>query len=394
MLQNRNWNNLYWIYALSALTYFTQGISSLPGQALFYYMKETLGFDASKIMYLSVITGIAWLVKPLIGFVIDSMGWRKKMWLLVMLLSDVAISIYLGLSQYLPISFIILLIMFGNWNTSTRDVAVDGIMVVEGKKRGITGKIQSVQWIAITIASIITGIGGGYIAEKFNYQLAYLLMLPVLIAVAFSAIRYKEEKTKVVKRHFIQDMGKLFSSKKLILACLFIFLFNFSPSFGTPLTFIERDVFHWSKMWIGALGTLCSILSIIGAILYFKFSTKINLRKWLYSAVLLGAVTTLCYLYFTPTSAIVYGLLFSVLGMFIQLVMLDFMARSALKGLETTSFALLCSVNNLAGTANSLSGAFLLPIVGLQTLIVISALTTFVCLPLIGKLGLEEPKSK
>ncbi|MCX5713605.1 MAG: folate/biopterin family MFS transporter, partial [Candidatus Omnitrophica bacterium] len=73
-------------------------------------------------------------------------------------------------------------------------------------------------------------------------------------------------------------------------------------------------------------------------------------------------------------------------GMFIYVMVLDFMARNTLKGMETTSFAFLCSVSNLALVSSDLSGAFLLHRIGLQWLIIISAITSFLCLPLIKKI--------
>jgi hypothetical protein len=69
---------------------------------------------------------------------------------------------------------------------------------------------------------------------------------------------------------------------------------------------------------------------------------------------------------------------------------MDWMAKSSIKGLEATTFALLCGINNLAaGTASSLSGAYLYPKIGLQWLIIASALTSFACLPLIKKLEIK-----
>ena len=175
---------------------------------------------------------------------------------------------------------------------------------------------------------------------------------------------------------------------------LFIFLYKYSPSFGTPLFFIQRDVFKWNKIWIGTLGTLGTVFEISGAILYYKFSQKINIKKWLYISVFLGALTTLSYLYYTPKTAVLYNILYSLIGMFIFLMVMDFMARNSVKGLEATSFALLCSVNNLAMTASSLSGAVLLPKLGLKWLIVLSALTSFLCLPLINRIKYEPQGSK
>ncbi|MFA5200683.1 MAG: hypothetical protein WC442_07290, partial [Candidatus Omnitrophota bacterium] len=159
-----------------------------------------------------------------------------------------------------------------------------------------------------------------------------------------------------------------------------------SPSFGTPLFFIQRDSFKWGKMWIGSISTISTVFGIAGSLLYYKFSQRINIKKWLYFSVFIGAITTLSFLYYTPFTAVFYDVIYSFLGMFIFVMVMDFMARNSLKGLEATSFALLCSVSNLAVLSSNLSGAYLLPRIGLQWLIVISALTSFLCLLLINKI--------
>ena len=41
---------------------------------------------------------------------------------------------------------------------------------MEGKQYQATGKIQSIQWISILIAGLFTGIGGAFIAEKWDYR--------------------------------------------------------------------------------------------------------------------------------------------------------------------------------------------------------------------------------
>lgn len=377
---------LFWIFALSSVVYFTQGIEGLPSQGLFYYLKETLKYSPEKIMVISSITISAWLVKPLIGYAIDNFL-SKKTWIFIALALDIISVLFIGIFA-LPIIGLISILLINSANTAFRDVAVDGIMCVEGKKHNATGKIQSIQWISITISGLLTGIGGGYIAEIWGYQVAFLCLVPVYLIVGTAAYFYAEEKAEAnkPKTTLALDLKKLFSDKKLIIIGLFVFLYRYSPSFGTPLFFIQRDEFRWSKIWIGTLGTIGTVFSVIGSLLYYKFSQKIKIKKWLYFSVFLGALTTLSYLYYKPITAVVYDVIYSLVGMFIFLMVMDFMARNTLKGLEATSFALLCSMSNLALVASNLSGAFLLPKIGLSWLIVLSSLTSFLCLPLISKI--------
>ncbi|MGB4521210.1 MAG: MFS transporter [Candidatus Omnitrophota bacterium] len=383
---------LFWVFALSSAVYFTQGIEALPSQGLFYYLKETLRFSPEKIMVISSITTFAWLVKPIIGYLIDNF-FSKRIWIFIALAFDIILALILGLSQ-LPIIILVSMLIINSTNAAFRDVAVDGVMCVEGKKQNVTGKIQSIQWLSISVAGLITGIGGGYIAEKWGYRMGFLCLVPVYLAVGLIAYLYKEEAsgTNAPSTLFL-DLKKLFTNKNLLIVGLFIFLYKYSPSFGTPLFFIQRDAFKWSKIWIGVLGTIATIFSIIGSFLYYKFSQRINIKKWLFFSVFLGAITTLSYLYYTPVTAVIYDIVYSLLGMFIFLMVMDFMARESIKGLEATSFALLCSISNLALVTSNLSGAFLLPRVGLKWLIILSALTSFLCLPLINKISINKVSS-
>jgi len=377
---------LFWIFALSSAVYFTQGIEGLPSQALFYYLKETLNFSPQKIMVISSIIISAWLVKPLIGYLIDNF-FSKKIWIFLALALDIVLALILGSIQ-LPLFILITILIFNSTNAAFRDVSVDGIMCVEGKIYSATGKIQSIQWISISLSGLITGIGGGYIAQKWGYQAGYLCLLPFYLITAAAAHFYKEQgSSKNLNSATLSiDLKKLFTNKKLLLVCLFIFLYKYSPSFGTPLLFIQRDTFKWSKIWIGLIGTIGTVFEITGALLYYKFSQKINIKKWLYWSVFLGAVTTLSYLYYTPFTAVAYNVIYGFIGMFIFIMVMDFMARATMPGLEATSFALLCSISNLALVSSNLSGAWLLPVLGLKWLIIISALTSFLCLPLIKRI--------
>ncbi len=378
---------LLWVFVLSGAVYFTQGIESLPSQGLFYYLKETLGFGAEKIMFLTSLISFAWLVKPLIGYLIDHFL-SKRSWIFISLALDIVFAVFLGM-MHLPLFLLVALLVINSGNAAFRDVAVDGVMCVEGKKYQATGRIQSIQWISILLAGLISGVGGGYIAEWWDYRAGFLFLIPVYILVGLSAFFYREEKRGeggFSAPGLLNDLKKLFADRRLILIGLFIFLYKYSPSFGTPLTFIQRDIFKWDKVWIGTLWSISTLFGVAGALLYYRFSQRINIKKWLYYSVFLGALTTLSYLHYTQFTAVFYNVVYSVLGMFIFLMIMDFMARHSVKGLEATSFALLCSINNLADILSNLSGAYLLPWVGLKWLIILSALTSFLCLPLIRRI--------
>lgn len=370
---------------LSAVSYMIQGLEQLPGQALFVYFKNHLHLNPSQIMYIGSFVGIAWLLKVFTGIILDSFL-TKKIWYIIALILSIGASCILGVYS-LPLVGLVLMLIIASTMASIRDVAVDGLAVVEGQENGNCGQIQGIQWVSITLATMFIGLCGGYIAQNLSYKFAYLCLVPIYLVAGVVIYFYKEKPKEPLD---LKKYVRLWKDKRFLWAALFLFLYSYSPSFSTVLSFIQRDNFGWSEIFIGRLVAALGVCEIIGALIFFKLSKTINLRKWLVRSVYIGAIITLCFLYYTPATALIYGLVFAIVAMFIHLIVLTFMAQIAIKGCEATSFALLCAIKNLSSTASSLSGAWLFPKIGLHPLIIIAALTSFLCLPLIKKLEMPN----
>ena len=291
-----NKNKIFWIYLLSALCYFIQGFENLPSLSLFKYFKEVLMYPPEKLMTLNAIIGLAWIPKILWGIFVDQFLTRK-IWITLSIFLDVLTVLFLGLWS-LPLVLLITMMFLNSTDSAVRDVAVDGTMCIEGKKYKITGKIQSLQWIFITIATVITGLLGGYLADHYSYKIGFLLLIPFYLLMFIPLYFYKEEKKITFDRNRMYCIGKrdisyywfnfkesfkpykkIFKNKSFLWACLFLFLYKFSPSYGTPLSYIERDKFLWSFQFMGILSTIASLVSIVGAIIYWKISNKIGKIK-------------------------------------------------------------------------------------------------------------------
>lgn len=381
-------NKYFWLYVMNAIIFACRGFEDLPSQNIFYYFKETLGYNEQTIMYIGSLISLAWIVKIFIGYVTDNLWFSKKQYIIGSVVLSSLIALFIGLTPTICVPLLIGLMMFASTNSAFANVAIDGEMVKIGKENNITGSLIACQWISITGATILTGIVGGWLAQHFNYHFSYLCLLPMYLGVLLVTLQYKDSGKSSVSQSFLPVIKSLFTNKELLLVCFFLFLYNFSPSFGTPLTFIERDKFHFSKILIGWLGTIGAFCSVIGAGLYWKFSKQIDLNKWLFWSIFIGATNTLFYLYFTPVTCFVYDVINSIITMFLQLVLLDFCARKSKLGAEACTFALLTNVCNLTSTCNGFIGGYLFPIIGLKPLIIIASLTSFACLPILRKVKL------
>jgi len=167
---------IFWIYSLSALCYFLQGIEGLPALSLLKYFKEVLMYPPEKLMLLNSIIGLAWIPKILWGYFVDQFL-SRKIWISISIIIDILTVLFLGIWS-LPLVLLISMMFINSTDSAIRDVAVDGTMCIEGKRYNITGKIQSLQWIFITIATIITGLLGGYLADHYSYKIGFLILIP------------------------------------------------------------------------------------------------------------------------------------------------------------------------------------------------------------------------
>lgn len=376
---------------LFAVIYFVQGIAepgggiiSLPLQFL---LKENMGLDATQASYFLASFTWAWTIKPLYGLISDSLplfGYRRKSYLVLMNVAVAFSFLTLAFAVSYSYSSLLLILSAVSLGLAFSDVLCDGLMVETGKTLNMTGRFQSIQWISISVASIIAGVGGGYMAQSVSPQHSFLFIAFFPLLTVASAMWFaREERKKISFEHLKNIFGSAKQglwSKPLWLAAIFIFCWNFSPSFGTPMLYFMTDELHFSKMFIGTLGSIGSVGSIIGAVIFLKIGKKYGLKQLLNMTVLLGVISTIWYLWLVgEKTAIAFSILGGIVSMIALLAILDLAARSCPKMAEGTFFALLMSVYNGGAMVSKVLGGFLLQYTGLQMLIVISAVFTAFC---------------
>jgi len=381
-----------WFFILSAAVYFLQGIEGLPGLAISLWLKETVGLADFELQRMMSYVTLAWLIKPLWGYLVDTYL-TKVRWIQLSLLLGAMLCFILALGSFSVTGIWILIAVMAllNWTMAVRDVANDGIACVEGKRTGTTGKFQSIQWGSVTFAGLLASLGGGLVATYLDWQLAYLFLIPLffVVIVVVNKIPMSEGVTERSQKIDFSRYKELLSKDFLILA-LFIWLFNTCPSFSAPLFYKQRDVFHWSPMMIAYLGVFYSVLSIIGAWIYSKYCKVLPMKKILVGAIIFFAPTTLCYLHYTPVTAWIYTGIFATIGMIVFLVVMDMMAKKSITGLEATSFAMLCSISNFGSWCSAQMGSYCLEWWGLTTTIYINAAFGLLALGVVPFLKWEE----
>ncbi len=183
-----------------------------------------------------------------------------------------------------------------------------------------------------------------------------------------------------------------FRSRTLWLIAAFLFLYYFSPGFGTPLYFYMTDHLRFSQGMIGLLSSVSAGGWIVGGLLYRYLLRGMTTRALLNLSILGGTLATLTFLGMVDvTSAIAVYFVNGVAGMIANIATLTLAANHCPERSEGFAFAALMSVINLASPLADTIGAFLYQHVfhqALAPLIVVSAAFTaliFLLVPLLGR---------
>jgi predicted MFS family arabinose efflux permease len=365
---------------LFAIVYFAQGMIYLPDQVVAIVFKER-GLSAGQLAAFTWITTIPWFIKPLYGLLSDFVplfGTRRRGYFLITSGGAALAAGWVSLmphASYAGLATLITLLWLGVGFT---DVLTDALMVENGKRVGLTGAFQSVQWGALSAATLLVGVLGGYLAERRAFAAAFALVAGFPVVSFLMALFVVREPPA---RPSLEGFGETWDAirralgrRDLWAVAGFTFFSAFSPSFGPAFFYYETDVLGFSQTFIGALASLGAAASIGGAWAYARLSRRVSLKRLIVWSIGAGAVGTLAYLvYRGPVSAVAITVAFGAIGMATQLAFMDLAAKACPRHAEATFFALLMSVYNLGMRSSEWTGANLYDWLGYTPLVLISA---------------------
>lgn len=402
----------YWkLAAVFAAVYFfsLNGLGALPNLSLNFILKDQLKLDPAGMAYFQAITLLAWVVKPLWGFISDAFpvfGYRRKSYLII---TSGLIALSWGLLAAMPVltlTKLLAVISVCYMAYAFQDVVTDGLMIDIGKPLNLTGQFQSLQWCSVYLALILTSLCGGYISDLgqkgvLPYGKIFLITAAFpFMTLLLSVFCVKEEKRKK-KEQAGPGLKGIFFKKEVWVLSLFLFFWNFSPSFGAPFFYYSVDTLKFSGSFLGILQAVTSFASLLGSFFFGKYFANLPVRKFLIFAVFAGVAMILFnFIFFLPALitntvllnavSIVWSFALGILNALVFLALLNLAAKVSPEGAGATVFALLMSFYNLGLMGSSAFGGFLFPIVGLKWLILISAAFSLLALLFMPTLPVDE----
>ncbi|KAH1036136.1 hypothetical protein GLYMA_20G147000v4 [Glycine max] len=337
-----------------AMVYFVQGVLGLARLAVNFYLKDDLHLDPAEAAVISGFSALPWLVKPLYGFISDSVplfGYRRRSYLVLSgLLGALSWSLMATfVDNKYSAGFCILL---GSLSVAFSDVVrflsslflIRDSMVVErarGESQSTSGSLQSLCWGSSAFGGIVSSYFSGSLLDAYGVSTNSL---------------------------------------------------GFTPEF------------------LGRVKLVTSIASLLGVGLYNGFLKNVPLRKIFFATTLLGSTLGMTQVFLVTGLNRKFGisdewfaigdsLILTVLSQASFMPVLVLAARLCPEGMEATLFATLMSVSNGGSVVGGLLGAGLTQLFGitkdrfdnLAALIILCNLSSLLPLPLLGLLPGGNP---
>ncbi|OVA05431.1 Biopterin transport-related protein BT1 [Macleaya cordata] len=413
-----------------AMVYFVQGVLGLSRLAVSFYLKDDLHLDPAETAVVSGVSALPWLIKPLYGFVSDSVplfGYRRRSYLvlsgLLGALSWTLMATLVG-SKY-SAAFCILL---GSLSVAFSDVVVDSMVVerARGESQSTSGSLQSLCWGSSAFGGIVSAYFSGSLVDAYGvrYVFGITALLP-LITSGVAVLVNEQPTSRSTGGHNLSLVGPEFfeSSKQniiqlwaairqpnILLPTLFIFLWQATPHSESAMFYFTTNKLGFTPEFLGRVKLVTSVASLLGVGLYNGFLKNVPLRKIFLVTTIIGSALGMTQVILVTGVNQQFGisdewfaigdsLIITVLGQASFMPVLVLAARLCPAGMEATLFATLMSISNGGSVIGGLMGAGLTQLLGvtrdsfdnLAFLIVLCNLSSLLPLPLLGLLPKDIP---
>ncbi len=349
-----------------ALAYVVQGMSQYSNilyQPINFFFKETHNYGADQLAHLGFILTFPWYFKPVYGLLSDFVpffGYRRRSYLLLITILSTGAMTWLGFPGLRNADAIVTVLLITSLGAAMGDVMVDGLMVERGQASGRIKFFQGIQWVSVTGAAFFASLAGGWLAERATEDPALALHNAARIAIAGPIILFvatwilaEEKKSKLSKEALaqtFQGIKRIFRSKPLWGAALFIFAFWFQPGLNSPMYVHATETIGISEFQYGSASAWGQSGYVLGALLFALYLGKrFSTRQCAILSVVLYTSATLAYLgFYDYTTYLMCNICIAFAWMISTLTMLSLAAEVCPKRVEAFTFAGLMAISNFS----------------------------------------------
>ena len=377
------------VYAI-ALVYFVQGVIGLSRLAKDFYLKDELHLDPSQTALILSISQAPWLIKPLWGFLSDSVplfGYKRKSYLMLCgLIGCVgwsSMATWVDAPETAVVAFTL-----GSLSIAFSDVLIDSIVVAKarGEEQGLSGSLQSLCWGSVAVGSIVSSYFSGSLIESYGTRFVFgaTALFPLMIAGASTLVDEQpvDNSRKISREGIVGDFkemtGTIFQVAKrrdVWAPAFFVYLLSATPSAGSAMFYFNTNELGFSPEFLGRVALLRAFAALGGVALYNGYLKRVPLKKMFFWTTILGTALSSTQLLLVSRMNLELGIsdklfaltdtaVLTVLGEVSFLPVLVLAAKICPEGVEATFFAALMSLFNAGGVTSEFLGAGLTKYLG------------------------------
>jgi hypothetical protein len=353
------------IYFLQGIGEPTEGLIAQPVRSLL----DSWGCTVSTITGFMALLALPWSFKPLYGLLSDFVplfGTRRKGYLLLAAAAT-AVSL-LALYQF-PVppgspARLLGWLLVPTAAVALADVAADALMIEYGQPRGLTGRLQAVQWGCLHAAGILTGLLGGLLSQRHQETLAFLICgaggALTLVLVLVCVREPPCARTPLGIRASLGMLAGALRQGSIFAVGGFLFLANFNPFTNTVLQLHMTKALGFSQEFYGETVALTSVASIVASLAYGLYCRRVPMVALVHASIVLGVLSTLGYAGLVDRrSAVLVTWATGVTYMTATLIQFDLAAQTCPPAVAGTVFALLMALENLSASLSTWFGGWL-----------------------------------
>ncbi|CAM0876836.1 unnamed protein product [Alopecurus aequalis] len=290
-----------------ATVYFVQGVLGLSRLAVSFYLKDDLQLDPAETAVITGFSALPWLVKPLYGFISDSVplfGYRRRSYLIL--------SGILGAISWSFMATIVddkysaaLSIILGSLAVAFSDVVVDSMVVerARGESQSTSGSLQSLCWGSSAFGGIASAYFSGSLVDTYGVRFvfgvtAFLPLMTSAVAVLVNEHRLPSRERSIsfsgsgLFETSRQQIGQIWTAVKqpnIFLPTLFIFLWQATPQSDSAMFYFVTNKIGFTPEFLGRVTLVTSVASLLGVGIYNLFLKAVPLRKIFLVTTVLGS---------------------------------------------------------------------------------------------------------
>ena len=366
--------------------YFVQGILTLSRLAVSFFLKDELLLSPVQMSAIIGIGTIPWMIKPLYGFISDSLplfGYHRKPYIVLSGIIGCAAWVCLG-TVVNNSSTATIMIILTFLSLAISDVIVDSIVVERARSESEAkiGSLQSLCWGSSAVGALCTAYFSGLLLEYFTTRTVFLITasFPLIVSsvawfIAEQPIDKDAKKSNNIKNQLLQ-IRQAITQKVIWLPTLFIFIWQATPNADSAFFYFTTNELHFQPEFLGRVRLVTSFASLLGVWAFQRYFKTVPFRiifSWgIFVSTALGMTTLLLV---THTNRLLGiddhwfslgdSLILTVIGQVVFMPVLVLSTRLCPPGIEATFFAVLMSVMNFGGTVSYWIGSLMMKWLGI-----------------------------